>query len=85
MNKKGLTQTELAVIVIAMVVFILFLAIGTGFAKNLKEDALNEVCRDSVLLNSRLKDVSANIVGTGIECPAPHLNRNTFLKIRFIV
>lgn len=72
MNKKGITNTELAVIIIACVVLILFIILTVGMSKSLKGQTTEELCRNSMILNSKLKDKTAAVLETGIECPAPH-------------
>jgi hypothetical protein len=72
MNKKGLTQTELAVIIIASVSFILLLTIIIPMITSMKAKGALEVCRESISLHNRLAGNTLNTVDTGIECPATH-------------
>jgi hypothetical protein len=70
MKKGDLNRTQLAVLIIASLSFILLLLLIPTIAKFFNAKSDDAVCKQSVLLNNMMKSKSFNIKETGLACPA---------------
>lgn len=72
MNKKAIHMTEIAVIIIAAVVLMLLIYLATKISWGLKNEANDEICRESMIIHSKLSKNTEGLFETNLECPANH-------------
>ncbi len=71
-GKKGITYTVIAVMIIALVVFILMLSVIVPITTDISSKANDEICRESVIINSKVASVTGGFKDIALECPATH-------------
>jgi hypothetical protein len=69
MNKKGLSETEWAILILAAVILIALLSIIPNFSKSANRKIDEDVCTQSIAFHSGIKDFSEGFAETGINCP----------------